>query len=46
MNIRPEHIRIQPDPNRTVDFEVILGDTYNSCNRAGVLPTDPIPAGG
>lgn len=45
MNIRPENIRIQPDPNRTVDFEVILGDTYNSCTRPGVLPTDPIPAG-
>jgi LCP family protein required for cell wall assembly len=31
LNIRPENIFIQPDPNRTVDFRIILGTTYNSC---------------
>ncbi|MCU0496936.1 MAG: LCP family protein [Anaerolineae bacterium] len=35
LNVRPENIRVQPDPNRTVDFEVILGTDYNSCTFAG-----------
>ncbi|MGQ9851654.1 MAG: LCP family protein, partial [Aggregatilineaceae bacterium] len=31
LNIRPENVRVQPDPNRTVDFEIVLGANYNSC---------------
>lgn len=31
LNIRPENIILQPDPNRTTDFEIILGSNYNSC---------------
>jgi hypothetical protein len=31
LNIRPENIVIAPDPNRTVDFKIILGAAYNSC---------------
>lgn len=31
LNIRPENIIAQPDANRTVDFKIILGATYNSC---------------
>jgi LCP family protein required for cell wall assembly len=31
LNIKPENIFIEPDPNRTVDFKIILGATYNSC---------------
>jgi hypothetical protein len=31
LNVRPENIQISPDPNRDVDFEVILGSNYNSC---------------
>ncbi len=31
LNIRPENIRVEPDPNRTVDFKIVLGGSYNSC---------------
>lgn len=37
LNIKPENIVISPDPNRTTDFEVILGSEYNSCTFS-VLP--------
>jgi hypothetical protein len=31
LNIKPENMFLEPDPNRTVDFKIILGTTYNSC---------------
>jgi hypothetical protein len=37
LNVRPENVLIQPDPNRTTDFQVIVGSNYNSCSEAGVL---------
>ncbi len=37
LNVRPENIRVQPDPNREVDFEVILGSSYNSCTEEGIV---------
>jgi hypothetical protein len=37
LNVKPENIVISPDPNRTTDFEVILGSEYNSCTFS-VLP--------
>ena len=40
LNIKPENIRSEPDPNRQADFEVILGSNYNSCTEAGVLPVE------
>ncbi|MEO8396682.1 MAG: LCP family protein [Chloroflexota bacterium] len=46
LNVKPENVRVEPDPNRTVDFEVILGGSYNSCPRQGVLPVDPNPNAG
>jgi LCP family protein required for cell wall assembly len=46
LNVKPENVRVEPDPNRTVDFEVILGSTYNSCPRQGVLPVSPDPNAG
>jgi LCP family protein required for cell wall assembly len=39
LNVRPENIQLEPDPNRAVDFEVILGSNYNSCTFA-VLPIE------
>lgn len=42
LNVRPENIRIQPDPNREVDFEVILGASYNSCTETGIVTTGGI----
>jgi hypothetical protein len=39
LNIRPENVIAQPDPNRTVDFKIILGANYNSCvGRQWVAP--------
>jgi LCP family protein required for cell wall assembly len=43
LNVRPENIRLDPRPDRTVDFEVIIGDDYNSCSTQGVLPTTTLP---
>ncbi|MFW5692342.1 MAG: LytR C-terminal domain-containing protein, partial [Chloroflexota bacterium] len=37
LNIRPENIVYEPDPNRTSDFAVVLGPDYNSCDVQGVL---------
>jgi hypothetical protein len=31
LNILPQNIVIEPDPNRTTDFKIILGANYNSC---------------
>lgn len=46
LNVKPENVQIDPDPNRTYDYEVILGSSYNSCDVQGVLPVDPNPAAG
>jgi LCP family protein required for cell wall assembly len=40
LNVRPENIQVRPDPNRTVDFEVILGANYNSCTEQAVQPVE------
>jgi LCP family protein required for cell wall assembly len=40
LNVRPENVRIEPDPNRTIDFEVVLGANYNSCTAEGVQPVE------
>jgi len=40
LNIRPENIRVEINPNRTSDYDVIIGRNYNSCTEAGVLPVD------
>lgn len=40
LNVRPENIRVEADPNRTVDYEVILGRNYNSCVEQGILPVN------
>ncbi|MBI5961540.1 MAG: LCP family protein [Chloroflexi bacterium] len=39
LNIKPENIIAQPEPNRTADFRIILGANYNSCvDRQWVAP--------
>lgn len=40
LNVSQENIRIEPDPNRVADFEVILGTNYNSCDPGRVVPLD------
>ncbi|HVU13467.1 MAG TPA: LCP family protein [Phototrophicaceae bacterium] len=44
LNIKSSNVQSAPDPNRTVDYEVILGTNYNSCTTQGLLPVDPNPA--
>ncbi len=39
LNIRPENVRIEPDPNRTADYIVIIGRSYSSCS-AQVQPVE------
>lgn len=43
LNVQPQNVRIEPDPNRTVDFEIILGSNYNSCTFQ-VLPVEEASA--
>jgi len=40
LNVTQANIRIDPDPNRQADFEVILGANYNSCTYDGVLEVE------
>lgn len=39
LNVRAENIHIEPDANREVDFDVIIGSNYNSCTFS-VLPVE------
>ena len=36
LNVRPENVISEPNPDRTTDFAVILGASYNSC-QGGVI---------
>jgi len=35
MRVADSDVIVQPDPNRTYDYQVILGDNYRSCTRNG-----------
>ncbi|MEL6526466.1 MAG: LCP family protein, partial [Chloroflexota bacterium] len=39
LNITPDNVTTQADPNRTYDYEVIVGETYDSCDGT-VLPIE------
>lgn len=41
LSIPPANIEIAPDPNRTYDYQVIIGSSHNTCTRSGVLPVEP-----
>lgn len=45
LNVKPENIRIEPDPNRTSDFKVIVGSAYSSCTATGVIPVEETTGG-
>ncbi|MEP7286338.1 MAG: LCP family protein [Chloroflexota bacterium] len=34
-NVKPGQVVNQPDPNRTTDFRIVLGNDYNSCTAPG-----------
>jgi LCP family protein required for cell wall assembly len=34
-NLRPDQIIDQPDPNRTVDYKIIVGADFNACTAPG-----------
>jgi hypothetical protein len=38
LRIRSDNIRVQPDPNREVDYEVIVGADFNPCGGAVLAP--------
>lgn len=38
LRVRSENIVVQPDPNRTVDFRVVIGGGYSSCTYNVALP--------
>ncbi len=40
LKIKPENIRVEPDPNRTADYELILGSNYSSCTYQVLEPTE------
>lgn len=40
LNIQVENVVIEPNPSRTSDFTVIVGQDYNSCTVSGVLPVN------
>ncbi len=40
LKIKPENIRVEPDPNRTADYEIILGSNYNSCTYQVLQPDE------
>lgn len=40
LNISASNLAIQPDPARQVDYEVIVGENYNSCPVTNVLPVE------
>jgi LCP family protein required for cell wall assembly len=42
LNVRGEDLRIEPSATRDYDFEVFIGQNYNSCTEGGVLPVDAI----
>lgn len=35
LNVKASAVQSQPDPNRTVDFKVVLGADYNTCSAPG-----------
>ena len=41
LQVPDESIIIEPDPNRTVDFRVVIGGTYFACTHNVILPEAP-----
>ncbi|MCC6904684.1 MAG: LCP family protein [Anaerolineae bacterium] len=46
LRVADADVIIQPDPNRTVDYVVILGQNYTSCTRSINVPDAPRPTDG
>lgn len=40
LNISTSNLSVQPDAARTVDYEVVVGENYNSCPVTNVLPVE------
>ncbi len=43
LRVSDEGVIIEPDPNRTVDFRVIIGGNYYSCTHNVLPPTEEAP---
>lgn len=45
LNIKPENVRVEPDPNRTADYKIILGSGYTACTSNAILPVEETTGG-
>lgn len=43
LNINPNDVQFEPDPNRSVDFRIVLGRNYNSCVDRQVQAVEDLP---
>jgi LCP family protein required for cell wall assembly len=43
LNVNPNNLQIEPDPNATADFDVYLGEDYNSCVDRQVRDVEELP---
>ena len=43
LNVNPNLVEFDPDPNREVDFDVFLGEDYTSCVGRQVRDVDELP---
>lgn len=43
LNVKPANYRLEPDPNRTADYAIILGENYNSCVGRQVEAVEDLP---
>lgn len=43
LNVNPSNVQFEPDPNRTRDFDVILGSNYSSCVGRQVQAVENLP---
>ncbi len=43
LNINPANYILEPDPNRTSDYKIVLGETYNSCIGRQVEVVEDLP---
>lgn len=40
LSVKPENVHVEPDPNRTADFKVILGSNYTSCTSNAIMEVE------
>jgi hypothetical protein len=46
LRVSDQQVRVEPDPNRSVDFRVVLGGQYYACTYAVAAPEAPTESEG